>query len=210
MNDLYITHKEILASFSLLLKKHTIDEAQVMEWCQEVERDHIADASTMCHYVDIAIEAKKYSDDYNTFELPCNVYRLLNVYSSKSDPLSHIKYKRLFKSKMLIAVPSSYDVVYLSFIGNPVDDNGTPLIVKDHKQACITYCTMKLLYEDYYLGGANVRYEELSARFSNQTVACRQSVRHLPAEHFNKLNVVNGDMLESIGSMRVVNKMIEE
>lgn len=208
-NHLYTDHNEIIARLSLRIKKKDFSEVEIMTWCQEVETHHIKDTNTMWRFLEVALETHDYSNDYKMVELPCNIYRLLDVYGDPNNPISHLESKFLNKDNKinLLVENKGQKYIYINYIGTPIDENGTPLIAKAHIEACITYCLMMLYYEDY-LERQNPVATELERKFSGQMAHAKNSVRHLTKEHFNRLNVINGDMIESIGNMRTLNKFI--
>jgi hypothetical protein len=208
-NSFYTDHHEVMASLGLYLKRKDFSEVEVMRWCQEVETLHIKDLSTMWRFEEIKIETIDYNSDWKLFELPCNVFRLLNVYEDPDNPISHLEHKWLNQNNRVYKMVENrnQDSIYINYIGTPISDDGVPLILKTHVQACETYIQMKLYWEDTLDGKSQVGWH-LSKKFSGQVTHLKNDVTHLDAEHFNRLNVINGDMIESIGNMRILNKIV--
>ncbi|MCF7885220.1 MAG: hypothetical protein K9M80_01890 [Candidatus Marinimicrobia bacterium] len=198
-----------MAALSLYIKNKDFSEVEVMRWCQEVETLHIKDTSAMWRFEEIKIPTIAYSQDWKLFELPCNVYRLLNVYESPENKTSHLQHKWLNKNNQVYKMVENknQDHIYINYIGMPINEDGVPLILRSHLPACETYIQMKLYWEDTLEGRTNVGWN-LSQKFSGQMTHLKSSVAHLDAEYFNRLNVINGDMIESIGNMRILNKIV--
>lgn len=208
-NHLYVTYKQIKANLGLVLQKKNIQELQIMSWSAECERDYIQDIITMYKFLNVGLVTESYSSNYDIVSLPCNIYKILNIYSDPSNPISQIKWKYINKENTLkILVEKGHQAVYLDFIGIAVDEEGIPLIARSHVPAVETFCTMKIYYEDF-LEGISQSYLYLEQKFSGQMIAIRQTMRHVDPMMLNDLNVINGDMLESIGNMRIINKMVQ-
>jgi len=80
--------------------------------------------------------------------LPCNVYRILDVYDKNGNTATAVEYNNageflVFRSDMTLTT------IYIDYEGHPVDlETGLPLIIKGHENACLHYCLYMLHYED--------------------------------------------------------------
>lgn len=171
---LFTTHKEIANRLATVISQKNIQEANIMEWCQQAENEHIIDMNVMWRYknVPLMVEDRKAL-------LPCNVHRILDVFSTPNNRGSRLQYAT---NNAYIDLDNSFkgDVVYLNYIGMPVDHDGVPMIAKGHETACELFCYTKIYFEDNLQG--KIRgdlYESWEQRFSNAVINIRQSMKNV-------------------------------
>jgi len=182
-NHLYTDHKNIFARLTRKVRTKRIDEADIIEWCQEVENDIVQDMAYMYRYVEA-----EFTVENNRVFLPCHVYKILDVYTSPGDVTSRIYY---YKAGEFISFdPSeSYTTVYIDFMGMPVDlETGTPLIIRGHEMACEAYCMWNLFFEDIISDKISIDAKNrIESRKDMELAACLStSERHRDRQDRNR------------------------
>ena len=136
---MFIRPEEVLMDLSRTYKTKTFGLADVIEWCMQVECDHICDIDIMEKYELKTIVTK------GRITLPINVYRILVIY----DESGHI-IKTKAMNGLYIHGLHEYNghLVTMEFIGVPMDEDCIPLIAASHKEACKKYCIMQLFADE--------------------------------------------------------------
>lgn len=197
-NDLYISPKVVYADLARIYKSKNIYINDVIEWCMQVERDFMADIDTMLHFIEIPLEVSG-----NAVKMPCNVYRLLDVYEDK-DSERPVLYQN--NGSYLYDVTdengTSYDdgtTIYVNFVGMAITKEGDVLVFDSHRPACETYCKIKMFEEDVAMGKFDKQiWAAWNQQFSGQIIAGRSTYRHLSRRQLNDLNIVRGSQVRRI------------
>lgn len=201
-NDLYVDHKVVLAMIRSRFKTLEFIEEDIMNFCQEAERE-IGDVENMVKFIEIPVPLE---NNYRGL-LPCNIYRILDVYSRPKDNTSRILFNRN-KDGRYLYVESKYklDKVYMNYVGNPVNKNGLPLIVRGHEMACMYYALYNSLMESAMLGKIDGNMWAMIRNESPLRIASAVgSVRHMTHEDWNHLNIIQGNMIPKIGNISLLN-----
>ena len=182
-NHLYTDHKNIYARLTRKVKSKRIDEGDIIEWCQEVEIDIIQDMDNMYKFVEA-----EFTVENNRVFLPCNVYKILDVYTTPDDTTSRIYY---YKAGSFISFDAaeSYTTIYIDFIGSPVDlETDVPLIIRGHEIACEAYCMWNIYFEDIISDKISIDAKNrLESRKDNELAAClSSSERHRDRQDRNR------------------------
>lgn len=170
-NTKYTTYKDIYNRLKSRLKGKPIDEMDIALWCSECEIEHIGDVDKFQHITEYELSVSNYKA-----LLPCDVYRILNVYTdSKYEvPNKHDGAYLLFDPSM------KETTLYLDYYGIASDpDTGFPLIKKGHEAACEAYCLTSIYYEDFINGNIDgQRWGFMVQDRDNKIGGARGSIRH--------------------------------
>lgn len=173
-NILFTDHKDITQRLSQYISQKNIQEADIMEWCQQAENEYIMDMTAMWKYLNVALTVEA-----GIAMLPCNVQRILDVFTSRGNSSSRIEYANN-RGYIFLGADYKSDKVYINYIGTPISEDGVPLIAKGHEAACELYCMTKIYFEDSLYGRINQQlYEQWSQRFNNAVIAIRQSAKRV-------------------------------
>lgn len=201
-NHLYVDHKLVLAKMQSRLKSYTFDETDVMNWCQEVEKE-IGDVESMVQYIEVSIPV----DNYTMATLPCNIFKIYDIYSKPQDHKSVVNFS-YGKDGRNIYINSELRLnkIYINYVGNPVNKDGIPLIVRTHEMACVYYCLYNSLMEDALLGNVDKQMWMLfNQRASNFIAQAVGSLRNMTNDDWNKLNIIQGNQVPRIGNIKLLN-----
>lgn len=201
-NDLYCDHKLIMAKMQSRFKNQTFYEEEVMNYCQECEQQ-IGDIDSMVKFIEIPLIVT----DFSKALMPCNVFKIMDVYLQPKDNNSRVNYNRNGDGRYLF-----FDTdlrlrrVYINYIGTPVNRDGIPLIVRAHEMACLYYSLYNSLMEVASEGKFDMSMWGL---FRNETplriAEAIGSKRHRDSADMNHLDIIRGNMVPKIGSMSLLN-----
>ena len=192
-----LIYQTILDSITRIHRNKPINEGDIIEWVSECETDHIQDVENMIGYSGLRLEVRN-----KKALLPCNVYRILKVYTSKTDRNSDVNYVQV---KRWLNMPSNYDkdYVYVDFYGLRIDENGMPQIMDGHLPALQAFCVHNMYYEDWLLGKIdNSRWMFIYEDMVNKVRDVRNSLRNVNFEDLNKLHFIQFNMVPKIGTMQ--------
>lgn len=171
----------------------------MIEWCQTVELDIVGDIDGMYHYV-----GWKLPVSYGRAKLPCNVYRILDVYIRSGDPGSRIPFNRL--PGMISFGNSNISEVYIDYVGLPIDlETGIPLIQVGHEEACAAYCIYMLHYEDG-INGKVPGFQMMKADMQHEMLAVigSRNYQRKTRKDVNDLDAIRYDMTPAAASLGLI------
>jgi len=194
----YVSHHVIAANISRKWKSKTFNLTDIMEWCSIAETSFLKEIDKMVHFyqIDLVVDT-----DNHTALLPCNIFRILDVYSDPNNSESAVS---SYNNGSHLILPDTYtgDVIYINYVGQPISDEGEPLIIKGHENVCETYCLMCLFEEDAHLGKFPYQaWKEWDNKMSGQIAATKNDMRHYDRSYFNKLTIIRGNMIQKIGNV---------
>ena len=200
-NILYTDHHDIMTRLASYITQKNVQEADIMEWCQQAEVEHIKDMTSFWKYLNIKLKVIN-----NTAQLPCNVYRILDIFSSFGNNESRVNYGC---NRGFIFLPDyNQDYVYINYIGTPINEDGLPMIAKGHEQACETYCLMKMFAEDYIYRKIDPNiYNLWEQKFQGQVTSIKQSLRRWDRNKLNTMNVMKYSVMR-IGNLKLASNDI--
>ena len=127
----YTDHNEIMLRIARRHKSLVLNEIDILEWCQEVEVDTLGSVDQMFTYVEFPLDVKN-----GRAKIPCNTYRILDVYLRPGDRNSRIPFTKL-KGYISVDATKNYTKVFMDFYGVPIDlKTGIPQIIAGHEAAC--------------------------------------------------------------------------
>ena len=198
----YISHKAIAADITRVYKNKPVNLDDILEWCSQVETRYAIDVDKMVLYLKVPLEVDLETSPPQAL-MPCNVFRLLDVFNDGEE------YTNYYNNGSYLILPANYneEYVYLNFVGTAISDEGDPLIIKGHENACETFCKIRLFEEDVAYGRFNQQMWAMwKEEFSGQVAASKCDMRHFDRQHFNKLNIIHGNMIPKIGGVRLYHK----
>jgi len=193
-NQKYLDYQFIIPKVSRAVKELGIIviKEDIAEWCSECEIDYIAQEQWMVKYIRIPLRV------INGYaKLPCNVYRILDVYNG----YSWINYET---DGSFIKLHPSYNhpYIFINFWGIPINEEGIPYILKGHEQACEAFCIWKLVYPFWIAGKMQAQiYKDIEDRLDIQVQAAKNGYRHKDRETVNHMMMIFGNMVPKIGSL---------
>lgn len=202
-NQKYSNHRVVMGrvehALSQLSLGSALSEDDIIEWCAECETDYIADYNFFVPFRQVGVKVER-----NVAKLPCNIYRIEDVYAqggvrvSYYNDGSYLDLGRNFRG----------NVVFLNYLGVPVDKEGIPLVGKGHEQACTTFCIMQSLLPFHIAGTLKnpMIYAEYEDRLNYQCIASRNGYRHKDRNELNKMDIIFGNMIPKIGSLQLVHE----
>ncbi len=201
-NDLYVDHKVVLAMIQSRFKSIDFEEEDVMNFCQEAENE-IGDIENMVKFIEVAIPV----DNFVRCLIPCNVHRILDVYSRPRDPKSTVRFNRNPDGRYLYFDPElRLTKIYINYIGNPVNKDGVYLIVRGHEIACMYYSIYHALMEDALMGKIDRNiWKMIRDETPLRMIEAGSSIRHMTHEDWNRLNIIQGNMIPKIGGITLLN-----
>ena len=159
-------------------KSANTNPLDIAAWCAECETEFCGDIESYRTYVDVPLTV----NDNRQVLLPCNLYKIQDVFAVIGDNSSRITYSNngvylSFSSDQTF--PTNDDgnsIVYMNYKGIAIDtDTGYPLIKKGHEYACEAYCLTKIYLEDYLSGKMGIaQWNELQAQLSNALATVRR------------------------------------
>lgn len=195
-NNKYLDYHFILTRV-VAITRHlgvNITEVDIAEWCAECEIDYIKQIEYWVPFNRIPIQVID-----GMAKLPCNVYRLRDVYYGGQRIAYHNDGSFLRFGEDFTAA-----YVFLNYTGIPIGEDGIPLILKGHEQACEAFCLWKLVYPLYIAGKYDrYLYKDIEDRLDIQCIAAKNGYRHKDRAEVDKWTVVMGNLIPMIGSMQL-------
>lgn len=178
-NQKYTTAENIMARLSSTIKNKVFDIEDIVQWCAECTIEVIGSPMAMHKYNKLKLVV-----EHQKALLPCNVYRLLDVFNH-----GDVRIEEYYNDGTHIIFNSSQNfdtdqlgqnVVYVNFLGIAVDTKtGYPLILRGHELACVAYCTKQLYREDFYSGKIPLTvWRDITDEASIQCAAANNGFRH--------------------------------
>ena len=198
-NQRYVSPMDIYAKLSRIHKSKNFSYDDIVEWCAEVETDYIGDVDGMSKFLEVKLDVSGYKA-----KLPCNVYRILDVYSSPQSTASREPYNN---SGAYINFNSTYknEYIYVDYYGITIDETtGEPLVLKGHEQGCEAYCIRNIYYEDFLLGKITTdRWGYIDNDWKVKAEASKGGFRHWDRQKINDMNVIMGNIIPKIGNLKL-------
>jgi len=203
MADQYITHEAILLELEEKLPMKKWNEEQVYRWCQQVETLYVADPDSMVLYRQIPLNVVR-----NQVYLPENLYKLLDVfeYISESNQ-KRVRFNRNKNGKVIKQLINyDKDVVWINYIGTPMNDDCMPLIDVDHFPACETLCKINAFEGDALYGEiSQAVFMDWKDRYDGMIQGVKGGVKNWTAQDFAEMTVIMGNEIPKIGFMPLAN-----
>lgn len=184
-------------------KSRILVEADIIEWCQEVECDIIGEVDDMYPYIGFPLDVVN-----SRAKLPCNVYRILDVYTTLRNDSSRVPFTRL-KGYIGLDPDMDYTSVYIDYYGTPIDfETGIPLIQVGHEFACEAHCTYNMFLDDISNNKISQYFaEKLEAKQTGEILAACGShrIRHKTRDQMNREQAIHYNMIPKPASFNLIN-----
>ena len=191
-----------MSKLSQIFKLKQFDEEDILNWCQEVETIYIADPDSMAQYMEIPLEVTN-----GIVQLPSNIYKMLDVYNNPRDN-ARLTFRKV--NQRLTVSNYADPVLYINYIGTPLNEDCIPLIHEDHQPACETYCKINAYAEEMLLGKINQNeYADWKIRFDGMIQSAKGSYRDYDNERLRKMDIILGSQIPKIGFMPLAHNLIE-
>ena len=166
---MFIRPEEILMELTRTYKTKSFGLSDVIEWCMQVETDHICDVDVMNKYVvDLRVHKGRVT-------LPINIYRILVITDQSGNVIKHKTIGGLYIHGL-----DKYEGEYIriEFLGVVMDYDCIPLIAASHKDACKRYIIIQL-FEDEALSDVNMYKMQQNrwAEFAGIVIKTKQGFR---------------------------------
>lgn len=186
MNNKYTTYGDIFDRLARTFPEKNIQESDIIAWCAECETEWIGDIEAMTLYAKVPLTVTSLQA-----LLPCNVYRILDVFTDEANPNSVVPYYNngaylIFNSDM------TETTVYITYYGITIDqDTGYPLIKQGHEQACEAFCTFKLYYSDWMVGKIdNGKFSYIEQQKNLQIDAAKYDMRNMDRQRLRNIRTI--------------------
>jgi hypothetical protein len=207
-NSLYVSHKVIYADLSRKFKDKLFEEDDIIEWVGICESRYTHDIDMMFKFTEVPLTVQTIGNRPMA-KLPCNIFRLLDVYTS-SDWKSTQEH---YNNGEYLILPDGYTLqyVFINYIGTPISDDGEPLIVKGHENAVETFIKLQAFEEDWINQSISPTvYGTWQQMFSGQIQNSKYTFRHFDRSYFEKLMIIHGNSVPKIGTLPLYNNQFNE
>ena len=190
MNSKYTTYGDIFERLTRTFPEKNIQESDIIAWCAECETEWIGDIEAMTQYTKKALTVSNLQA-----LLPCNVYRILDVYTDPTNPNSVIPYYNN-GAYLIFGSDVTETTVYINYHGITIDqDTGYPLIKQGHEQACEAFCLWKLSYSDWMTNRIdNSKFAYIEEQKNLQIDAAKYDMRNFDRQRLRNIRTIMANM----------------
>ena len=197
----YVSVKNVAARIARNVKGKEFDIYDIAEWCAECETDEIGMYEGFAKFRSVTLPVK-----HNKAFMPCNVYRLLSVHKNNCSIPKYHWYGAYLRFNF--DDPKSFNSEYtveIDYLGIMVDEEGLPLILDGHQEACYWYIMTKLYFEDYMnkLIDEN-RYMFLQDRLGHYVTQAKGSFRYVSRDDMNDISMILHNLVPKVRMSRNV------
>lgn len=190
----YFTAKEIYNRLSMSHKKKMrgVPMRNIIEWCSTVEIEYIEDFPGFTEIIGHELNVS----DYRA-KMPCNVFKLENVYTEGNKRLYNYGYNGsyLFFERENIQTGK----ILIDFRGIPLDEEGFPLLLVGHEEACTKYCIYQLYQEDFAEGKVSSFFiQSIQAEFNDAVDSARSSHRHITTDDRHRFLMALANIIPNV------------
>lgn len=213
-NQKFVSCDVIAYELGQLYKSKNWEIGNIRTWCAEVETRYIKDIETMTEFEEIDLTVDLDSNDNPQVLLPCNIFRILDIYENSEVNLEYKTngaYAYDFKWNDIAQTYEDGDVLYINYRGVNIDETtGEILIVKGHEIACKTWCKIQMFEEDAAFGKFDKNLIEVWKNdFSGQCIAARHNYQHKSRERINNLNIIRGNQIVQIAGLSLHHELFK-
>lgn len=210
-NSRFFDYKYIFNTVTRKYRRKVFYEDDFLSWCAQVETQVIPDIDLMTKFENIGIEVVN-----NILALPCNVFRLEDIFDSGEDYLRKYDNNGNYLYNMIDSNGNAIvngDTIYLNYTGTNVDlETGIPLCVQGHQFVCETYCKIQAFEEDVSLNNFSANlYAAWMQSLGGLIAAAKQDIyQHKERNEINKITIIKGNMLPRIGNLPLKHKQFND
>lgn len=195
----YASVKSVAARIARNVKGKEFDIYDVAEWSGECETDEIGMYEAFVKYRNVCVDVK-----HNKAYLPCNIYRILSVYEGKCKIPKYQWDGAYLRFNM--DDPSTFGQEYqisIDYLGIAVDNQGLPMIMDGHQEACYWYCMTKLYFEDYMNGMIDEnRYMFMQSQLGKYVDKVKSSFRYVTRDDMNDIQRIMHNLIPKVKMSR--------
>lgn len=191
---MYTSVKEIAAKISRNYKSLDYNLYDVVEWCGECEK-HIGEYKYFLEYEKVKIPVENC-----IAVLPCNIIRLINVTGAGCKELNY------YRDANLLKFSSDKFDIFIDYLGMPVDEEGFPLIMLGHEEACYYYCLKRLMEPDFIMGKMNIAsWQYIMGQYEIYVTKAKNSAQHLSKRDMDKINMIKYNVIKNVRTSQMNN-----
>ena len=193
----YFTATEIYNRLSMTYPKKMkgLPLRNVVEWCATVEVEYIKDFAQFIEVIGHEVSVANYRG-----KLPCNIFKLENVYTQENKRLFNYGYNGtyLFFEREEIETGT----VLIDYRGIPLGDDGLPLLLTGHEEACAKYCVYQLYQEDLAENTVSRFFiQSIQTEFNDAVDDARSSHRHMTGDDRHRYIMAMANMLPNVNKI---------
>jgi len=179
MNSKYFTAEKIYTRLVDRYRKKMggVKIGTIVEWCAEIEIEVLGNWKQFQRFDKYEMEVVS-----GKALLPCNLYRILDVYDSSEKRIMNYHNNGVYLSFSDYGdnKPSDGSKIYINFLGIAVDpESGYPYLLRGHEQALFWGCVVRLHDEDFSLGLINANaYSDMVLKYEAALNAADSGFRH--------------------------------
>ena len=207
INNKYISVKTIAAKLARDVPSVEFDINDVVEWCAEAEKN-IGEFMYFEPHTDVEVKVKN-----RRGELPCNIWRLLQVKRNRNcsgcEVLNYYNdgtFLNFSDNSFTNALVSGGNVpehgefsVFIDYIGIPMDDEGFPMVMEGHQEACYWYILTKILFEDYLENKISTdRWNFIQEMYGKYVTKAKSSMQNLSRNDIDRLAMIRMTMVRNV------------
>lgn len=197
----YVSVRNVMARIARNVKGKEFDIYDVAEWCGECETDEIGMFEGFAKYRNVPILVKQ-----NKAQMPCNVYRLLSVHKNKCS-IPKYDWDGAYL-RFNFDDPATFNneyTIHVDYLGVKVDQEGLPMILDGHQEACFWYCMTKIYFEDYMNGIVpENRFMFLQDRLGHYVAKAKGSFRNVSYDDMNEISRILHNLVPKVKMSRNV------
>ena len=205
MNEshLYVTYHTIYADVTRIYQHMNFDEGDVEIWCNDLVLRYIKDVTTMATYEAVECEVNQ---DTGIVSLPCNIFRILDVYDSSG----YVEYNKdgLDGFFLRLTGTSFPSIIYLNYKGIPMNSEGEFLLAKGYEPAAETMCVYNMIKRK--MGTPEFDrglYADLGQQLSYQIQAARADVfKFIDRADLHKSLLIMYNAIPKVGYQKLFNQ----
>jgi len=185
----YVSARTIATKIARNNKHLEFDIYDIVEWCAEAERN-IGEYASFVEHKDIPLHI----DNLRALA-PCGIYRVLFVKSNGNNFYNYNFDGTFFNFRIGIQQRITID-----YIGIPLDEeDGFPLILDTHEEACYWYCLSRLYLEDFLTGKMDKqRYDFIDLKYVTYKDRAKTSMKHMSRDEVDEINMIIHNWIPSV------------
>ena len=201
-NTKYFTAEKIYSRLQRVFRQKMQEYkiGDVIEVCAEIELEILSNYSTFRHVNKFPIVVNQ-----SMALLPCDLHRLKDIYTSSNQRIffSTNNGTYLHFSNECNIVPPDGSTIYINYDGIPVDENGYPMLLRGHEQACFWGCVVRFFEEDHAMGRVNENvWRDWESRYENALASANTGFRHMDR---NEMKVFMAGLYDAIPRVSEMN-----
>lgn len=198
-NNLYVGIDSIMNVIAQRYKSVNLARSQVMEWSAYAQINELGVAKDFFFFQDVPLVLEDDSNTkYKKAKMPCNIFRLLDVYDDNA-----------------VRVPYNTDGIYfyfkdpptkvfIKYYGVPVTEEGRPLFIDGHEVALAYYCLYNYYEELYMLQRIDgQRFSFIEQKWYDEREKARSILRRKDRGDIERMLQIISNMVPKVGYVPV-------